>query len=313
MTAEGYEHRPVLLNEAIDGLNIRAEGLYVDGTYGRGGHAEAIVARLGPDGRLWVFDRDQDAVAHARARFAEDGRCLVQRGSYAELAHIARRHDVLGRVDGVLLDLGVSSPQLDDPERGFSFLRPGPLDMRMDTSSGESAAQWLAGADEKRIATVLWEFGEERYSRRIARAIVAAREAGQSPRTTTDLVQLIERAVPSRERHKHPATRSFQAIRIYVNGELDELERLFQDICEILAPRGRLVVISFHSLEDRIVKRFMRGRSRAADLPPSIPVPAESVRPRMRVVGKALRASEVEVRQNARARSAVLRVAERLP
>lgn len=309
--ATRHAHRSVLLDAAIEGLNIRADGVYVDGTFGRGGHSAAILERLGPQGRLFGFDKDPAAVAAARQRFGQDARFSITHGSFVMMADVVAQAGLTGRVDGVLLDLGVSSPQLDDAGRGFSFMREGPLDMRMNPEAGESAADWLAHAEEKEIADVLWRYGEERFSRRIARAVVAAR--AEAPlRTTQDFVRLIEQAVPRRERHKHPATRSFQAVRIFVNRELADLEALLVRVPRMLAPGGRLAVISFHSLEDRLVKRFMRNEAQGRPLPKGLPVMGGPEGRTLRLVGKAQRPGEAEVAANPRARSAVLRVAERL-
>ena len=303
-------HRPVLLREVLDALRVRPDGLYVDGTFGRGGHAGAVLERLGPGGRLLAFDKDPQAVAFATRRFADESRLLMRRGSFINLASVVSELGWQGKVDGILFDLGVSSPQLDDAERGFSFLKPGPLDMRMNADAGRSASQWLAEASEREIAEVLWKYGEERYSRRIARSIVAVRETAPIA-TTQQLAELIAQAVPGRERHKHPATRSFQAIRIFINRELEELESALPQAVDALAPGGRLAVISFHSLEDRIVKRFIRDQQRGPQLPPDLPVLPAAYAPRLRAVGKPVYPSAQEVESNARARSAVLRVAER--
>lgn len=304
-------HRPVLLEEALDGLAVLPDGIYIDGTFGRGGHAAAVLERLGTAGRLYAVDKDPDAVRVAQERFGRDARFHIRRGTFAMLGQLAREEGIAGRVSGILLDLGVSSPQLDDAARGFSFLRDGPLDMRMDPDSGVSAAQWLAQADEAEIARVLHEYGEERFARRIARAIVQAR-AGQPIVTTQQLAELIAQAVPTRERHKSPATRSFQALRIQVNRELQDLEAALDQTLDVLAVGGRLCVISFHSLEDRIVKRFMRRESRGETLPPDLPVMGGPAPGRLRLVGKAIRPGAQELDANPRARSAVLRVAERL-
>ena len=310
---EGHgHHRPVLLTESLEGLKVREDGFYVDGTFGRGGHAAAILQRLGDSGRLWLVDRDPDAVEQARRLYGGDPRCGIRAGSFAHLGKWLQEAGALGTVDGILLDLGVSSPQLDRAERGFSFLRDGPLDMRMDPASGQRAFDWLRNVGEGELVRVLREYGEERFARRIAGAVVAARETGSLPDSTTGLARLVADAVPRRERHKHPATRTFQAVRIAINGELDALQQLLDDVCDWLAPGGRLVVISFHSLEDRMVKRFMRDASGVRDLPPEIPVIPEGLRPRMRRVGKAVRAGGAEREDNPRARSATLRVAERL-
>ena len=300
------QHSPVLLQAAVDGLNVRAEGAYLDGTFGRGGHAAEILRRLDGRGRLLLIDRDPEAVAVARARFADDARVCVRHANFADMADWELARDGL---DGVLLDLGVSSPQLDQAARGFSFMADGPLDMRMDPSQGESAAQFLAHADAERIADVLWRLGEERMSRRIAQAIVDARTE-QPLQRTLQLAQLIARVIGGRrEAGKHPATRSFQALRLHVNGELDALQRGLEAACQCLLPGGRLVVISFHSLEDRLVKQFMRGPQAprvARGLPaPSMPPPL------LRVIGRKQFAGAVELAANPRARSAVLRVAER--
>lgn len=292
-------------------MNIHAEGCYIDGTFGRGGHSSAILSRLGGKGCLLALDKDATAIAHGRVLFGDDSRVLLEQASFASLAEVAERFGVAGRVDAVLLDLGVSSPQLDDASRGFSFLQEGPLDMRMDAGSGISAAQWLDTADEQEIARVIREYGEERYARRIARAIVERRK-GTPLKTTTELAGVIAEAIPVHERHKHPATRSFQAIRIHINRELEELKQGLQQAVEVLARGGRLVVISFHSLEDRLVKRFLRDMSRGEVFPKGVPVVAKSLKPGLlRLLGKAVRASEAEVRANPRARSAIMRVAEK--
>ena len=302
-------HAPVLLDEALEALAVRTDGFYVDATFGRGGHSQAILARLGERGTLLVMDRDPQAVAAARAQLGADPRATVVHASFSGLAGaLAGRPR---KADGILVDLGVSSPQLDDPARGFSFLHDGPLDMRMDPGSGESAAAWLARAGEREIADVLWRLGEERYSRRIARAIVA--ERGLAPIDTTGrLAGIVSRAVPTREPGKHPATRSFQAIRIHVNAELEELQRLLPQALESLAPGGRLVVISFHSLEDRAVKRFMRRESQDHPAWAGMPSVPPEARARLRLVGRAVFPQPDEVERNPRARSAVLRAAERV-
>jgi len=308
--AQEQAHRPVLLEEVLEALSVQPHGRYVDATFGRGGHAGAILERLGPEGRLLAMDKDPEAVAAARRRFGSDARFTVERGSFAMLEQRVRSLEWAGSVSGVLLDLGVSSPQLDAAERGFSFAHDGPLDMRMDPASSPSAAAWLATASEREIARVLKDYGEERFARRIAGAVVQTRD--RTPLTrTVQLADLIARAVPARERGKHPATRSFQAIRIHINRELDELKEGLRQAVEVLGPGGRLAVISFHSLEDRMVKRFMRRESRGDPLPPGLPVRGEAPPGRLRLVGKARRPGEAEVAANPRARSAVLRVAER--
>lgn len=309
--ADEFSHAPVLLNEAVDALNIKSDGIYIDGTFGRGGHAGAILEQLGEHGHLLAIDKDEEAVAEARRRFEKDKRFDIERGTFALIRQMAESRNWLGKVDGILLDLGVSSPQLDDPRRGFSFRMDGPLDMRMNRSTGISAAQWLSVADEKEIATVLKKYGEEKFARRIARAIVGIRDI-EPLKTTGQLARIIADASPSHEKHKDPATRSFQAIRIFINDELNELVSCLESIIDVLSQGGRLAVISFHSLEDRIVKRFMRDRSRGDDFPPDLPVTHNQLKPQLAIAGGVIRASEEEVANNPRARSAVLRVAEKL-
>jgi 16S rRNA (cytosine1402-N4)-methyltransferase len=306
-----HAHQPVLLAEVLDGLHIRSDGIYVDGTFGRGGHAGAILAELGPKGRLLAMDRDPEAVQSAARRFGGDPRFEIQQGTFTMLSHLVTQRQIIGQVNGMLLDLGVSSPQLDDPRRGFSFSDDGPLDMRMDPGADISAAQWLAKAGEHEISEVLFTFGEERYARRIARAIVGARD--EAPLCTTrQLAELVAASIPVREPHKHPATRSFQAIRIFINRELEELQSVLEQVPDILARQGRLAVISFHSLEDRIVKRFIRHEHRGEQPPPGMPVTGTEHTARLRPVGKAIRPGREEIASNPRARSAVLRIAERL-
>lgn len=305
-----HSHRPVMLHEAVDALAVRPAGVYVDATFGRGGHSASILDKLGENGRLVMIDRDPEATAAARRRFGADPRVTVVQDSFAGLRRIVEETGLLGRVDGLLLDLGISSTQLDDPRRGFSFQAEGPLDMRLDQGGGLTAAQWLADAPQQEIADILFRLGEERYARRIARAVVAAR--AQAPiETTRQLAAIIAQASPTRERGKDPATRSFQAIRIFINGELEALEECLAGVMDVLAPGGRLAVISFHSLEDRIVKRFIRRLAKGDDLPPDLPVRDVQVRPALRPVGRAVKAGAVEVAANPRARSAVLRVAEK--
>jgi len=301
------KHVPVMLAEAVDALAVKPDGVYLDGTFGRGGHAREVLKRLGAGGRLLLLDRDPQAIAMARAEFGQDPRVQVRHGSFADLAEWDATE---GGLDGVLLDIGVSSPQLDDPQRGFSFQADAPLDMRMDTSQAESAAEFLARASEETIADVLYNYGEERMSRRIARWIVE-RRADQPIRTTAELAELCARANPKREPGKHPATRTFQALRIAVNGELDALQRGLAGAERRLKPGGRLVVISFHSLEDRIVKQFIRGRSQPPPARRGLPPPAHAPLT-LRALGNARLPSDEEVERNPRARSAVLRVAERL-
>ena len=304
-------HRPVLLEASVDALAIKPAGVYLDGTFGRGGHSRLIFQRLGRHGRLIALDKDPEAVAFAEKTLVDDTRFTIVKESFARLAEVAERTGVLGRVDGVLLDLGVSSPQLDQPARGFSFLHDGPLDMRMDPQSGESAADWLAKAGVEQIARVLKEYGEERYATRIAKAIERARSRGPL-RTTRELAEIVSQANPSWEQGKHPATRAFQAIRIHVNRELEDLNQCLVRLLQVLAPGGRLVVISFHSLEDRLVKRFMREQSQGDRFPKGVPVTEAQRRPHLRLVGKPLRPDALEMQVNPRARSAILRVAERL-
>ena len=305
-------HAPVLLGEVLEGLAVRPGGRYLDATLGRGGHAAAILARLGEEGKLLAVDRDPEAIRAGERRFVGDRRVSIVRGNFAELGRIAREAGFEAGFDGVLVDLGVSSPQLDDPARGFSFLRDGPLDMRMDPDTGASAAQWLAQASEDEITRVLRDYGEERHARRIARALLRARE--QAPLDTTGrLAAVIAAAIPGRpEPGKHPATRSFQAIRIHVNQELAALDAVLDQALGALRPGGRLCVISFHSLEDRRVKRFMRRHAEVAEPWRGLPEIPVHARPSLRLAGKAVRAGEAEVAANPRARSAVLRVAEKV-
>jgi 16S rRNA (cytosine1402-N4)-methyltransferase len=302
-------HVPVMAQEAVAALAIKPDGLYVDGTFGRGGHSRLILAELGSAGRLIALDRDPDAM-RAGAALNDVRLSLVQR-RFSELEEVLAELGV-AEVDGVLLDIGVSSPQLDDAMRGFSFRFDAPLDMRMDPGSGLSAAQWLATASEEEISEVIQEYGEERFAKSIARTLVAARQQAPIERTT-QLAQIIAHAVGWREAGQHPATRSFQAIRIYLNRELEELTAVLPQCVDRLKPGGRLAVISFHSLEDRIVKRFMRAESQGEKLPDRLPVRAATLKPgRLRLVGRAQHATEAEITANPRARSAVLRVAERM-
>ncbi len=305
-------HRSVLLEESVQALAVEPSGTYIDGTFGRGGHARAILKRLGLAGRLIGIDRDPEAIAAAHALESSDPRFHAVQASFGDLTAAIAQAGIQGPVQGILLDLGVSSPQLDNPGRGFSFSADGPLDMRMDHGRGETAAAWLARADEHEITRVLRDFGEERFAARIARAILSAR-ADAPIDSTHRLAGILSRAVPTREPGKHPATRAFQALRIQVNDELGEIQRCLEQVCDILACHGRLVVISFHSLEDRIVKRFMRREARGPVLPKRLPVRSSATQGRLRLVGKAVRPSPAEVQSNPRARSAVLRVAERLP
>lgn len=300
-------HVPVLFHEAIEALAVRPDGRYLDGTFGRGGHARAVLQRLGPQGRLLVMDKDPQAIAAVVPVLGADARVAVRQDSFAQMAYW---DEAQAGLDGILLDLGVSSPQLDQPERGFSFQHDGPLDMRMNPEAGESVAEFLARADQEQIADVLWQFGEERMSRRIARAIVERRTA-HALQTTRQLADLIAATIGRREPGKHPATRSFQALRIHINRELDDLSQGLDAALACLRVGGRLAVISFHSLEDRIVKRFMLGHARAPAANRRLPAVSDFTA-RLRLVGAAMSASEQEVTTNPRARSAVLRVAEKL-
>ncbi|MBT4519964.1 MAG: 16S rRNA (cytosine(1402)-N(4))-methyltransferase RsmH [Halieaceae bacterium] len=303
-------HRAVLLKEAVEALVTTPGGFYVDGTFGRGGHSEFILSCLDDKGRLLAVDKDPMAQEVAQSLALSDSRFEFFHGSFAQLPHQLRRMGI-GAVDGILLDLGVSSPQLDDKSRGFSFMHDGPLDMRMDTTCGETAAQWLSYASEQDIARVLKEYGEERFGRRIAAAIVAARE--EEPITSTGrLAKVVSEANPKWERKKHPATRSFQAIRIQINRELGDLEDLLAGALTMLRIGGRLVVISFHSLEDRMVKRYMRNMARGDEIPAGVPIVDSALNRRMKIVGKAAKAGEDEVAINVRARSAVMRVAMKI-
>ncbi|MDN5938596.1 MAG: 16S rRNA (cytosine(1402)-N(4))-methyltransferase RsmH [Salinisphaera sp.] len=306
-----HSHQPVMRQAALEALAVRAGGVYVDATYGRGGHCAAILDHLGSDGRLLALDRDPDACSHARRSWGQEPRFSMRQANFADLAEVLEQAGMAGRVNGILFDLGVSSPQLDDPIRGFSFLRDGPLDMRMDPASGEGAAVWLARAERADIARVLRAYADEPHAGRIAAAIVAAR-ATEAIRTSGRLAAIVAAAVPpvvAAGRRIHPATRTFQALRIHVNGELDALRAALAATPRLLAPQGRLVAISFHSLEDRIVKRFLRTQARPAPpAPPMAPRPA----PTLRVVGPAQRPRGSELETNPRARSAVLRVAEKV-
>lgn len=306
------EHKPVLLDECLCGLSIKPGGIYIDGTFGRGGHSQAILEQLDEDGRLIAIDKDSDAVAFAKEQFQEESRFCIYHGSFDDVTDFAIDADVVGKVDGILLDLGVSSPQLDNPDRGFSFIKDGPLDMRMDTTQGQSASQWINQAEEADIATVLKEYGEERFAKRIARAICEHRQKEPFKRTL-ELAEVIAKANPKWEKHKHPATRAFQAIRIFINRELDSLERFLSNVLSLLAPGGRLAIISFHSLEDRMVKVFMRRQAKGEAMPRKLPIRDLEMKGRtFKLIGKAIKPNEHEVKENVRARSAVLRVGERL-
>ena len=306
------EHVPVLLGPVLEGLEIKQDGCYVDGTFGRGGHSREILKGLNSNGRLIGIDRDPDAIASAPHSLMDDPRFELVRGELAELQTIIGERGLSGKVDGLLLDLGVSSPQLDEAHRGFSFLRDGPLDMRMDPESGTSASDWLSTVEERELIHVLRAYGEETFAKRIANAIVSTR--AESPiLTTLQLAALVEAAVPGKVRaqKKHPATKTFQAIRIAINGELDQLESVLKQSISMLAKGGRLCVISFHSLEDRIVKRFIRDASREPEQYRGMPTMPEELRPKLTGIGKAIKATSAEVDANRRSRSARLRIAER--
>lgn len=309
---ECYKHQPVLLAEVLEYLNIQPDGYYVDGTFGRGGHSIAILERLGINGRLLAIDQDPEAIAAGKILIPMDNRLELIHTNFSNLNNILRQKNWYGKVNGAILDLGVSSPQLECPERGFSFLHDGPLDMRMNPSKNISAAAWLNRAKEDEIAKVLKELGEERYAKRIAHAIVKARLHHPIERTK-QLSSIVTEANPAWEKDKHPATRSFMAIRIYINKELEELTILLQDIIEMLAVGGRLLVVSFHSLEDRIVKRFFNKFAKIHDeLPRSVPVPTSTIRPKLRLLKPIIRPGKIEKIANPRSRSAILRIAEKI-
>ena len=305
-----YQHQTVLLEEAVDALVSDPDGTYIDGTFGRGGHSRLLLERLGEKGRLLVIDKDPAAIEAALAISATDPRMVVCHGSFGEMQKLAT---VLPdrQVHGILLDLGVSSPQLDDAERGFSFMKDGPLDMRMNTDHGITAAQWIASAAEEEIARVIYEFGEERFSRRMARAIVAVR-AEQPITSTLQLAEIIKEANPAWEKHRHPATRAFQGIRIFINDELADLQLALASMLDLLRVGGRMVVISFHSLEDRLVKQFIQKHVRGDDFPPGLPITNDQLKPRLRAIGKAVKVASDERDRNVRSRSAVMRVAQKI-
>ncbi|SHN11499.1 16S rRNA (cytosine1402-N4)-methyltransferase [Pseudomonas asturiensis] len=308
-----FTHITVLLEEAVEALAVRADGCYLDGTFGRGGHSRLILSHLGPDGRLLGFDKDPQAIATGQALAAEDGRFVIVQRSFAELGSEAQERGLAGKVSGILLDLGVSSPQLDDPERGFSFMNDGPLDMRMDPTRGVSAAEFIATAPAEEIARVFKEYGEERFAKRMANAVVQRREVQPFERTA-DLAEVLKVANPAWEKGKNPATRAFQGLRIHVNNELGDLEAGLEAALEALEVGGRLVVISFHSLEDRIVKLFMRklAKGEADNMPRNLPIQYKAFEPKIKIHGKAQFASDTETKANPRSRSAVMRVAEKL-
>jgi 16S rRNA (cytosine1402-N4)-methyltransferase len=311
MTQE-FSHKAVLLDEAVELLVHDTNGIYMDGTFGRGGHSGLILKQLSSQGRLHAFDKDPLAIAQAQLMVAEDSRLSIAQTSFANMGEIAQQNNCFGEVQGILLDLGISSPQVDDASRGFSFQHDGPLDMRMNPDAGESAAQWIARADAEEIADVIYHYGEERFSRRMARAVVEYRK--EQPITTTkQLASIIAAANPKWEKGKNPATRAFQGIRIHINQELKDLEVGLQTALEALAPGGRLVVISFHSLEDRIVKRFMREHAKGdSHIPRGLPVTEDQMKRRLKLLGKARKPSPNEIEINPRSRSAVMRVAEKI-
>jgi 16S rRNA (cytosine1402-N4)-methyltransferase len=315
-----FQHTTVLLQEAVDALAIKSDGFYIDATFGRGGHSNLMIEKLTENGCILLIDKDPQAIAYANQEYAHDERVFIWQGSFKDFPIALEQLDIKRRPDGLLLDLGVSSPQLDDASRGFSFQRDGALDMRMNPDADESAAQWLNAAEEKEIADVLWQFGEERFSRRIARAVL--RERVLSPiETTLHLARIVASAVPkSKQKNgKNPATRSFQAIRIFINRELEDLEVCLQCSMEVLAPQGRLVAISFHSLEDRMVKRFLRFNSTGPKLPRGLPVMDSQIKKLLpeeailcKVIGKPIKASPQELEVNTRSRSAIMRIGEKI-
>lgn len=312
MQSADHQHITVLLHEAVEGLAIKENGIYIDGTFGRGGHSRLILSKLGEQGRLIATDRDPRAIAQANT--IEDARFEIHHTAFSAITEVCQSLGLMGKIDGILLDLGVSSPQLDDAERGFSFMRDGPLDMRMDTTKGLSAAEWLDQVSIEDLTWVLKEFGEERFAKRIATAIVNFnRTSGQKITRTLQLAQIISDVVPFKDKHKHPATRSFQAIRIFINSELEELAQALQSAIEVLAPQGRLSIISFHSLEDRMVKQFIKKNSKGKEVPRGLPILESELNKDipLKAIGKAIMPREEEIRENPRSRSAVLRVAEK--
>lgn len=313
MSEKLYQHTPVLLNEAVENLVTTPHSIYIDATFGRGSHSQAILNQLSNQGRLIAFDKDPDAIAYAKEHFAHDKRFTIVHRSFADIEAVLNELDIAGQIAGILFDLGVSSPQLDNPERGFSFARSGKLDMRMDTTQDVDASKWIATVGEKELADVLWQYGEEKFSRRIARAIVTKRE--EKPITTTaELADIIKFAIPKpkKPQDKHPATRSFQAIRIAINKELTDLEQGLDQALTSLTIGGRLCVISFHSLEDRIVKQFIKQHEKGDELPRGLPIKGTQFNARLKAIGKPIKPSAEELNLNPRARSAILRIAEKL-
>lgn len=305
------QHITVLLEQAVEGLITNPDGFYIDGTFGRGGHSRLVLAGLGEKGHLLGIDKDMEAIAVAQELKAEDDRFEIEHGSFAQMDEFAKARDVYGKVDGVLVDLGVSSPQLDVAERGFSFMNDGPLDMRMDTTAGQSAADWVNSASEEEMVRVFKVYGEEKFGTRMARAIIAYRAERQITRTV-QLANILAEANPVWPKKKHPATKAFQAIRIHINNELTDLELMLDRALEVLKPGGRLVCISFHSLEDRMVKRFIRRHERGLDLPKGLPVMDSQLNKRLKSIGKAIKAEAAEVGSNVRSRSAMMRIAEKI-
>ena len=311
------EHITVLLHVGVNRLAFKENGIYIDGTFGRGGHSRLILSKLSPNGRLIGVDRDPRAIAEAQK--IQDPRFQIEHNSFSHIPEICEKLNLVGKIDGILLDLGVSAPQLDEAERGFSFMKDGPLDMRMDTTQGLSAEEWLKQVSIEDLTWVLKTFGEERFAKRIATAIVdynksAAKNGTEFLSRTSQLAELISQAVPFKDKHKHPATRSFQAIRIFINAELDELESVLNSALDMLAPEGRLSIISFHSLEDRMVKHFMKKQSKGEDIPKGLPLREDQIQrnQKLKTIGKAIQPSDAEIQANPRSRSAVLRVAERI-
>ena len=311
LSMQDFRHTTVLLDEAVTALKILPTGIYIDGTFGRGGHSRKILESLNPNGQLWGIDKDPRAISTAHKLKESYPNLQVYRGSFSDLTELAEKHNLAGKVNGVLLDLGVSSPQLDDANRGFSFMKDGPLDMRMDPESGISAAEWLNTASLDDITHVLKVYGEEKFGKRIATAIVKERQSTEI-KTTAQLVEIIQQATPVKDKFKHPATRSFQGIRIFINHELDDLKNCLDSVLDLLTVGGRLVVISFHSLEDRMIKRFMRDQSRGEQFPPGMAVTEDMLNRRLKIIGKAIKPSAAEIEINKRSRSAVMRIAEKI-
>jgi 16S rRNA (cytosine1402-N4)-methyltransferase len=304
-------HESVLLNESIQALSIKPQGVYIDGTFGRGGHSKEILKHLDEGGRLIAIDKDPQAISHAKKVFADEKRFSIHQKSFAQILDVAKQEGVVGEVDGILLDLGVSSPQLDDAERGFSFLHDGPLDMRMNPNQGIDAASWINTSAVEEMVDVFKRYGEERFAKRIANAI-DKRRCEKQFKTTGELAEVVKAANPKWEKHKHPATRVFQAIRIFINNELGDLSQCLNDSIEVLAVKGRLVVISFHSLEDRAVKQFMKKQAQGPQLPKEIPISNTQLNIRFKTLSKAIKPSQQETLTNPRARSAVLRIGEKI-